>query len=75
LRRKISKISKSEISPLYLIVLFIRKLRDYIVNPSFVSYEATDVENSSAVDYQDHAGHRANVTRAAAADMPGAARR
>lgn len=29
--------------------------------PSFVCYEATDVENLLPVDYQDHAGHRANV--------------
>lgn len=28
--------------------------------------EATDVENSLAVDYQDHAGHPTNVTRVAA---------
>lgn len=36
------------------------------VVPSFVCYKATDVENLLAVDYQDHAGHRANVTRVAA---------
>lgn len=36
-----------------------------IVVPSFVCYEATNVENLLVVDYQDHAGHRANVTRVA----------
>lgn len=54
-------------SSLCLIFLFLRETFDryYNVVPSFVCYEATDVENLLAVDYQDHAGHRANVTRVA----------
>lgn len=55
-----------EISSLCLIFPVDAKPLIDITIPSLVCYEATNVENLLAVDYQDHAGHRANVTRVAA---------